>query len=45
MQAVAGCADLPAREIIGRLMAAADAFADGARQHDDMTLVVVKLDA
>jgi serine phosphatase RsbU (regulator of sigma subunit) len=27
------------------VMAAADRFADGAPQHDDMTLVVVKLDA
>jgi serine phosphatase RsbU (regulator of sigma subunit) len=29
--------------MIERLMAAADAFTAGAPQHDDMTLVIVKL--
>jgi sigma-B regulation protein RsbU (phosphoserine phosphatase) len=41
--AAASHADKPAREIIPRLMADADRFADGAPQHDDMTLVIVKL--
>jgi sigma-B regulation protein RsbU (phosphoserine phosphatase) len=34
---------LPAGQMIERMIAAADAFAAGAPQHDDMTLVVVKL--
>ena len=29
-------------ELIGRIMAAADAFVGGAPQHDDMTLVVAR---
>lgn len=38
---------LPARtmncgELIGRIMRAADSFAAGAPQHDDMTLVVIR---
>jgi sigma-B regulation protein RsbU (phosphoserine phosphatase) len=33
----------PARELIVRLMQAADAFVAGAPQHDDMTLVVARL--
>jgi sigma-B regulation protein RsbU (phosphoserine phosphatase) len=32
-----------ARELIDRLMKSADAFVAGAPQHDDMTLVVVRL--
>ena len=32
-----------ARTLIGRLMDAADSFVSGAPQHDDMTLVVVRL--
>jgi sigma-B regulation protein RsbU (phosphoserine phosphatase) len=36
-------ADKPAAEIIPALMQAADRFVDGAPQHDDMTLVVVKV--
>lgn len=34
--------DLPAREMIPVCLAAADAFAAGAPQHDDMTMIVVK---
>ena len=34
---------LTAAEIIPKLMDAADAFANGAPQHDDMTIVVVKI--
>jgi sigma-B regulation protein RsbU (phosphoserine phosphatase) len=43
MQAIRDCRGLEAKAMIERLMAAADAFADGAKQHDDMTLVVVKV--
>jgi sigma-B regulation protein RsbU (phosphoserine phosphatase) len=35
--------DKPAAEMIPQLMADADRFADGAPQHDDMTLVVLKV--
>jgi len=41
--AAAQCRDLPPSEMISRLMAAADAFAAGAPQHDDMTLVIAKV--
>ena len=41
--AVAAHVDKPAREIIPNLMADADRFVDGAPQHDDMTLVVMKM--
>jgi len=34
-----------AADMIPSVMAAADRFADGAPQHDDITLVIVKLDA
>jgi len=43
MQAIRDCRGLEAKAMIERLMAAADAFAAGAKQHDDMTLVVMKL--
>ena len=33
----------PPQTIIEKLVAAADAFADGAPQHDDMTLIVLKV--
>ena len=38
-------ADLNAEELLQRLFRAADAFAAGASQHDDMTLVVLRLSA
>jgi serine phosphatase RsbU (regulator of sigma subunit) len=38
---VRSCAGLPPAEIIGRIMQEADAFAAGAKQNDDMTLVVL----
>jgi len=41
--AAQACRTLPAAQMIERLMAAADAFTAGAPQHDDMTLVVVKV--
>ncbi|MBI2689985.1 MAG: SpoIIE family protein phosphatase [Acidobacteria bacterium] len=34
--------DAAARELIPKIVAAADAFADGTPQHDDMTLIVVR---
>jgi sigma-B regulation protein RsbU (phosphoserine phosphatase) len=37
------CAGSSARETLDRLMAAADAFARGAKQHDDMTLVIARV--
>jgi sigma-B regulation protein RsbU (phosphoserine phosphatase) len=37
------CVGLCANEIITRLVNAADEFAAGAKQHDDMTLVVVRI--
>lgn len=35
--------DLNAAELLQRLFRAADAFADGVPQHDDMTLVVLRI--
>jgi phosphoserine phosphatase RsbU/P len=43
--ALTACADKSAEQIIPIIMEGADRFADGAPQHDDMTLVVVKLAA
>jgi len=37
------CAGLPAAESVSRIMAAAHAFTAGAPQHDDMTLVVLRV--
>ena len=37
------CARLPALETMSRIFAAAEAFAAGAPQHDDMTLVVLRI--
>jgi phosphoserine phosphatase RsbU/P len=34
---------LPAADMISRIVEAADQFANGAKQHDDMTLMVVRL--
>jgi serine phosphatase RsbU (regulator of sigma subunit) len=36
-------ANLSAAELLQRLLLAADAFAAGAPQHDDMTLVVLRV--
>jgi phosphoserine phosphatase RsbU/P len=43
MKAVQGCDGWPAQEILQRIFAAADAFAAGAEQHDDMTLVILRV--
>lgn len=37
------CHGLPAGQVMTRIFAAADAFAAGASQHDDMTLVVLRI--
>src|SRR5262249_28223737 len=37
------CGDLPANEIMQRIVVAADTFVAGHKQHDDMTLIVAKL--
>ncbi len=39
--AICSCAGLRASEMITHIMRAADAFVAGAKQHDDMTLVVI----
>ena len=41
--AIRECQQLPAQEMIPELLKRADAFVNGAPQHDDMTLVIVKL--
>ena len=38
-----GLLDIPAREMIDCIVASADKFANGAKQHDDMTMVVVRV--
>lgn len=43
VEAMKECDGLTAAETIQWVLAAADAFAGGAKQHDDMTLVVVKV--
>jgi len=37
------CQGLPALEALTKIMGAAEAFANGASQHDDMTLVVLRI--
>jgi phosphoserine phosphatase RsbU/P len=41
MEAIRGCAGFTPSEMIALIMQAADAFVAGAKQHDDMTLVVI----
>ena len=41
--AIRACLGLHPKEVVDRVMAAADAFVRGAKQHDDMTLVVVRV--
>jgi phosphoserine phosphatase RsbU/P len=43
MKTIEGCNGLPAQEIMQRVFTAADAFVSGAKQHDDMTLVVLRV--
>jgi sigma-B regulation protein RsbU (phosphoserine phosphatase) len=37
------CHGLPARDVMTRIFGAAESFAAGAPQHDDMTLVVLRV--
>lgn len=43
MEAVRSNPTLPARHLIEQIMQNADAFVAGAPQHDDTTLVVIRL--
>ena len=43
LKSIRACQHLPAQEMIPALLRDADAFVNGAPQHDDMTLVIVKL--
>ena len=43
LTAVGGCDSLPAKDSIAKIMQAADAFASGAPQSDDMTLVILRV--
>jgi sigma-B regulation protein RsbU (phosphoserine phosphatase) len=42
IHAIAACNCLPAKDSIAKIMQAADAFASGAPQSDDMTLVILR---
>ena len=42
-ETVRGCLEKPPKDVVEVIMTAADAFCAGAKQHDDMTLVVVKI--
>jgi sigma-B regulation protein RsbU (phosphoserine phosphatase) len=43
LAAVSGCDGLPAKDSIAKIMQGADAFASGAPQSDDMTLVILRV--
>lgn len=43
IESVKVCEGLSAADMIARIMSAADAFAAGAKQHDDMTLVILRV--
>jgi phosphoserine phosphatase RsbU/P len=43
IQCIENCRGLSAHETIAKIFAAADAFSAGASQHDDMTLVVLRI--
>ena len=43
IEAIQKCKDCCSREMIAHIMRAADEFAAGAEQHDDMTLVVLRV--
>ncbi|MGB9123294.1 MAG: SpoIIE family protein phosphatase [Candidatus Angelobacter sp.] len=43
MEVIQRCDGLPAQEILQRVFAAADAFVANAEQHDDMTLVILRV--
>lgn len=43
IDSIRACAARPAAEMLDQIVTAADAFVAGAAQHDDMTLMIVKL--
>ncbi|HJQ71258.1 MAG TPA: SpoIIE family protein phosphatase [Blastocatellia bacterium] len=43
IEAVKECDGMTASDMLGRLVEAADRFAAGAKQHDDMTLLIVRV--
>jgi len=43
MDTIETCDGLRAQEVLEKIFAAADAFVAGAKQHDDMTLVVLRV--
>jgi sigma-B regulation protein RsbU (phosphoserine phosphatase) len=43
MRTIESCDGLRAKQIMERVFVAADAFVGGAKQHDDMTLVVLRV--
>lgn len=45
IRTVSACTNLTAEDMLARIMRDADAFAAGARQHDDMTLITLKITA
>ncbi len=45
IETVKSCANLPAARILSSIMDAADAFAAGTQQHDDMTLVILRVES
>jgi len=45
MQTIESCNGMGAEQILKRVFAEADAFVAGAKQHDDMTLVVLRIGA
>jgi sigma-B regulation protein RsbU (phosphoserine phosphatase) len=42
LEVLRGNRDVPAVDLAARIMTEADAFAAGAKQHDDMTLIIMK---
>jgi sigma-B regulation protein RsbU (phosphoserine phosphatase) len=43
MESVKRCSGLPAQEVLQRVFTASDTFVAGAKQHDDMTLVILRV--
>ncbi len=43
IRTIRSCRELTARQTVARIMEAADAFAAGAEQHDDMTIIALRL--
>jgi serine phosphatase RsbU (regulator of sigma subunit) len=43
MESVKRCSGLPAQEVLQRVFTASDTFVASAKQHDDMTLVILRV--